>query len=206
MPKRTTDYHSALLEDLKDPQEAANYLTVALEESEDMFLVALRDVAEAHQMAKVAAGAGVSRESLYRMLVASGNPTSRNLFGILRALDIEFGEFRPRSRGVRRAVTEGHISPPPKVQETRGKRNRPPSHQLAPPEVYIVSTLQGGFGNIGCTNTSGVLWDSYTGNTSSAPVFAADRITSLQTSTAERWPIPQQPGNRSAVLELANRR
>src|ERR1700694_2913605 len=62
-----------------------------------MFLVALRDVAEARQMARVAKNAGVSRESLYRMLGASGNPTYRNLLGILKALGIEFAEVRSRS-------------------------------------------------------------------------------------------------------------
>ena len=96
MPKRTTDYRSTLLEALKDPVEAQNYLTAALNDSEDMFLLALRDVAEAHQMSKVAGKVGVSRESLYRMLTASGNPTYRNFFGILRALDVAFGDIRGR--------------------------------------------------------------------------------------------------------------
>ena len=104
MPKRTIDYRETLLEGLKDPVEAAHYLNAALRDSEEMLLVALRDVAEARQMSKVAKVAGVSRESLYRMLTASGNPTYRNLFRILRALNIEFGEVRPRTaagRGVR---------------------------------------------------------------------------------------------------------
>jgi probable addiction module antidote protein len=94
MPKRTTDYRSALLDDLKDPREAAHYLNAALRDSEEALLVALRDVAEARQMAKVAETVGVSRESLYRMLSASGNPTYRNFFGILRALGVEFGSVR----------------------------------------------------------------------------------------------------------------
>jgi probable addiction module antidote protein len=97
MPKRTTDYRSLLLEDLRDPEEAASYLTAALHDSKEMFLVALRDVAEAHQMSKVAGKVGVSRESLYRMLATSGNPTYRNFFGILRALDVTFGDVRARS-------------------------------------------------------------------------------------------------------------
>lgn len=89
MPKRTTSYHQRLLEDLKDPQEAVYYLNAAIEErSEEMFLLALRDVAEAHQMAKVAEEAGVSRESLYRMLSDTGNPTYNSLTGILRALGL----------------------------------------------------------------------------------------------------------------------
>jgi probable addiction module antidote protein len=96
MPKRTTDYRSALLEDLRNPMEAAYYLNAALHDSEEAFLLALRDVAEARQMAKIAENVGVSRESLYRMLTASGNPTYRNFFGVLRALGVEFGDIRVR--------------------------------------------------------------------------------------------------------------
>lgn len=98
MPKRTTDYRSALLEDLRDPAEAANYLNAALRDSEAMFLVALRDVAESHHMAKVAAKIGVSREGLYRMLCPSGNPTYQNFLGVLKAIGIEFGDVRPSSK------------------------------------------------------------------------------------------------------------
>ncbi len=97
MPKKTTDYRNGLLEDLKDPTEAAHYLNAALRDSEEMFLVALRDVAEARQVSKVAKDAGVSRESVYRMLAPTGNPTYRSLIGILRALDVEFGRVRPRA-------------------------------------------------------------------------------------------------------------
>jgi len=50
MPKRTTDYRTALLEDLKNPDEAANYLNAAREESDDAYRLALRDVAEARKM------------------------------------------------------------------------------------------------------------------------------------------------------------
>ena len=53
MPKRTTDFREGFLADLADPQEAANYLNAALEDSEQMALVALRGVAEARQMARV---------------------------------------------------------------------------------------------------------------------------------------------------------
>lgn len=67
MPKRTTDFRQDLLADLADPEEASHYLNAALSDSEQMALVALRDVAEARQMAKVAKEAGVAREALYRM-------------------------------------------------------------------------------------------------------------------------------------------
>jgi probable addiction module antidote protein len=74
---------------LADPQEAAAYLNAALEDSEEMFRVALRDVAEARQMAKVAENAGVARESVYRMLTAKGNPTYTSLIGILHAVGLK---------------------------------------------------------------------------------------------------------------------
>ena len=89
MPKRTSSFRDDLLADLADPQEAAHYLNAALEDSEEMFLVALRDVAEAKQMAKVAEIAGVARESVYRMLTVRGNPTYTNLVGILRAVGLK---------------------------------------------------------------------------------------------------------------------
>jgi DNA-binding phage protein len=44
----TVDYRQHLLKDLKDTDYAAGYLTAALEEGEDVFLLALRDVAQAH--------------------------------------------------------------------------------------------------------------------------------------------------------------
>ena len=52
MPKRTRDYHSWLLKELEDSERAANYLEAAVKDSPEMFLKALRNVAEAHRMAK----------------------------------------------------------------------------------------------------------------------------------------------------------
>jgi dGTP triphosphohydrolase len=54
IPKRTSDFREDLLADLADPEEAAHYLNAALEDSGQMALIALRDLAEARQMAKVA--------------------------------------------------------------------------------------------------------------------------------------------------------
>jgi probable addiction module antidote protein len=88
MPKRTSDFRADLLEDLANPQEAAHYLNAASEDSEKMVLVALRDIAEARQMARVAGEAGVAREALYRMLHKAGNPTYSSFMGILGALGL----------------------------------------------------------------------------------------------------------------------
>ncbi len=88
MPKLTRDYRTGLLEALRDPRQAAEYLNAALEDSYEMFLVALRDVAEASQMSRVARGAGVRRESVYRMLRPTGNPRYSSLVGVLKTLGL----------------------------------------------------------------------------------------------------------------------
>ena len=54
-----------------------------------MFLEAVKDVAQAHQMTKVARDSGVSRESLYRSLSADGNPTLDTLVSVLKVLGLK---------------------------------------------------------------------------------------------------------------------
>jgi len=58
MPKRTRPYRDSLLGDLRNPKEAAEYLNAALEDSDEMSLVALRGVAQARQMSEAAEAAG----------------------------------------------------------------------------------------------------------------------------------------------------
>ena len=99
MPKRTLDHHAWLIEELKDPVVAANYLNEALCDSQEMFLKALRNVAEAGRMAKVAKKAGVRRESLYRTLSDHGNPRLDTLNSVLSVLGLGIAiEVRPRAR------------------------------------------------------------------------------------------------------------
>src|SRR5712691_3116672 len=89
MSKLTKDYRESLLEDLQDPQEAAAYLTAALEEGDSaVFLLALRNVADAKGMSAVAAKAQLNRESLYRMLSERGNPQLDSLTALLEALEL----------------------------------------------------------------------------------------------------------------------
>ena len=88
MPKRTQQHEEVLVEYLQDPREAAAYLNAALEDSDEMFLEALRDVANATSVANLAKRAGVARQALYRMLSESGNPTYKSLTAILRALGL----------------------------------------------------------------------------------------------------------------------
>lgn len=82
-------YRDQLLQDLQNPQEAVAYLNAALEEeSMEVFLVALRNVAEAYGMKQLAADAQLNRESLYRMLSEQGNPQLSSLLAILERLGL----------------------------------------------------------------------------------------------------------------------
>jgi probable addiction module antidote protein len=70
--------------------EAAAYLNAALDDgSPEVFLLALRDVAEARGMAKLAGETGLNRESLYRMLSGRGNPRLSSLASLLKSLRLE---------------------------------------------------------------------------------------------------------------------
>jgi len=86
MANKTSSYREYLLQALIDPMEASAYLDAALEDSQEAFLKALKNVAQAHTMAKVAKGAGIQRETLYRSLSEQGNPTLETLSAVLGVL------------------------------------------------------------------------------------------------------------------------
>jgi probable addiction module antidote protein len=82
-------YREALLANLANPAEAEGYLNAVLEDYPAGFLKALRNVAQARQMAKVAQDAGIQRESLYRALSDDGNPTLETLTAVLSAVGLK---------------------------------------------------------------------------------------------------------------------
>ena len=89
MSKLTKSYRESLLQDLQDPKEAAAYLTAALDEGDSaVFLLALRDVADAHGLQAVAHKAQLNRENLYRVLSEQGNPQLGSLTALLDALNL----------------------------------------------------------------------------------------------------------------------
>jgi probable addiction module antidote protein len=100
---RSRPYKTGLNERLKDPDHVAAYLNAAAKESQDVFMLALRDVAEVHKIGKVALAAGVNRETLYRTLSARGNPTFATLESILAAVGVEIN-YRPRMKRKRAAL------------------------------------------------------------------------------------------------------
>ena len=80
-------YEPWLIEQLKDPAEAAAYLEAVIEEGDQAALVlALRQVAQAQGgIAKVARKGKLTREATYKMLSGSGNPELRSLRALLAA-------------------------------------------------------------------------------------------------------------------------
>ncbi len=90
MPKpkvRTESYRESLLDSLRNPDEAAQYLNASLEDKDArVFLLALRDVADAMGgIRALSREARLNRESLYRMLSKSGNPSLESLAAVLSA-------------------------------------------------------------------------------------------------------------------------
>jgi probable addiction module antidote protein len=75
----------------KDPEFAAEYLKAALEEADEpgVLLIALRHLAQAQGIAKVAKAAGVQRESLYRALSRRGNPRLSTLIAVTKAIGLK---------------------------------------------------------------------------------------------------------------------
>lgn len=95
MPKRTGDYRAWQSQQLTDPAAATSYLNAALEDSLEMFRIAIANVAKAHQVSRVAERAGVAREAIYRTFSAVGNPTLETLVAVLRELKLELNGVKP---------------------------------------------------------------------------------------------------------------
>lgn len=78
-------------EQLRTPEEMAAYLDAWLTEApEDAAGIAraLGDIARAKGMSQVARDAGLSRESLYKALSASGNPSFATVLKVAKALGV----------------------------------------------------------------------------------------------------------------------
>lgn len=90
--KSKASHNVAMIRRLRrEPKFAAAYLEAALEEDDEpqVLLIALRHLAQAQGIAKVAKTAGVERESLYRALSPRGNPRLSTLVAVTRALRLK---------------------------------------------------------------------------------------------------------------------
>jgi probable addiction module antidote protein len=100
---KSKSYQDDLLESLKDPREAVEYLNAALHDGDpEVFLIALRDVAEAlGGVSSLSKKTKLNRENLYRMLSKRGNPQLQSLSMLLEALGFKLSvevKSKPRSR------------------------------------------------------------------------------------------------------------
>lgn len=96
------NYKESLLESLKNDDEAAAYLDAALQDGEkDIFLLALRDVAEARLggIAQLADKSGLNRKSLYRTLSEKGNPELASLEVVLDSLGLRLSIETKKASG-----------------------------------------------------------------------------------------------------------
>ncbi len=89
---KTKKYKEHLLKSLEDPKEAAAYLDTCLEDDDyHVFLLALKDVAEAHGgLGQLSKRSSLNPQSLYRSLSGTGNPKLINVCTILASLGLEF--------------------------------------------------------------------------------------------------------------------
>jgi len=89
--KASISHDEAMVRRLReDPEFAAEYLKAALEDEDEprVLLIALRHLAQAQGVARVARAAGVERESLYRALSERGNPRLSTLFAVTKAVGL----------------------------------------------------------------------------------------------------------------------
>ena len=93
MKRRASISHDeAIVRRLRDhPDFAAEYLKAALEDADEprVLLIALRHLAQAQGIAKIARAAGIERESLYRALSFRGNPRLSTLVAVTKAVGLK---------------------------------------------------------------------------------------------------------------------
>jgi probable addiction module antidote protein len=150
-------YKIGLLQRLKDPEYAAAYLNAA--QKDGVFLLALRDVAEAHKISKVAEGADVNRESLYRTLSSQGNPTLTTLDSILGVLGLErrtapkveadveptSGKQRPThsGRSHRRKLLKKQLEAAGQLRMFSEEKKKTSIRVAPPAEIFVASSSAG---------------------------------------------------------------
>ena len=89
--KKSISYKDYLSKSLKEPNVAAEYLNAALEEGNEAFTLALKDVVKAlgGSVSNIAARTNLNRESLYKTLSEKGNPHLKSLNAIINSLGLQ---------------------------------------------------------------------------------------------------------------------
>src|ERR1700693_6121337 len=119
--KASVSHDEAIIRRLrKDPYFAAEYLKAALGDEDEprVLLIALRHLAQAQGMAKVAKAAGIERESLYRALSVHGNPRLSTLVAVTKAIGLRLTVEAAHSVGLQ---TSGEPRPHRNGRSTEGR-------------------------------------------------------------------------------------
>ena len=92
-------YDLFLKKELQDPEQASLYLSAAAEDnSAEGFLVALRNVAQAHGgLGVLSKITSLNLQNMYKMFSEDGNPTVSSLIAVLNAIGINLS-FSPQER------------------------------------------------------------------------------------------------------------
>jgi len=88
---KTEDYKRSLFKRLKNPEYAVGYLTeVMANESQEAFLIALRDIIEAREenVTELSEKIGLTRQGVYKALSESGNPRLSTVKEVLNSLGL----------------------------------------------------------------------------------------------------------------------
>jgi len=98
-------YEDWLVEQLKDPAEAAAYIEAVIAGGDQAaIMLALRQVAQAQGgIAEIARKAKLTREATYRMLSKSGNPELKSLTAVLSAAGLRLS-VKPVGSRARKAA------------------------------------------------------------------------------------------------------
>jgi probable addiction module antidote protein len=94
---KSEDYRPSLLKRLKNPDSAVGYLTdVLAHESQEAFLIALRDVIDARDenFSELSEKSGVTRQGLYQALSDTGNPRLSTVTQLLSSLGMQISISR----------------------------------------------------------------------------------------------------------------
>lgn len=120
MSGRSRSYKDGLYRRLQNNADAVLYLQAALEDSQEAFLAALKNVLEARNLSETARQCDLDRANIYRMLGAKGNPTLKSLEKILHSLGLRLSVALEDSP--QKAIVQ--VSEPRHVFVSYGHENR----------------------------------------------------------------------------------
>ncbi len=110
MSEITVRYEDSLRAALIDPDEAAAYLSAAIEDGDpEVFLLALRDVAEARGVSQAASQARPNRESLLGTLSLATNPQLVDLNALLRSVGLRLAVEVDQRQPAVMTIAEAHV-------------------------------------------------------------------------------------------------